>query len=197
MGDTNVVDLMLDKAERHIEEIKGYDNKQIIEAITELKQEPQVWNNIASGNRTYLENTLKNPTHNYCEGAKPHLAQALTHRLGFISSKLQKEVFIGDASFDLVMAEKTTLNQLSETGAIQFLRDFVNSAKVEKYASAQINNVKTLRLILEKYDRLHGNDLKAANEYFQEKKGSINNLIINALLPNIMGAIAREKKSFF
>ncbi|MFT4304094.1 MAG: hypothetical protein ACMXYG_06005 [Candidatus Woesearchaeota archaeon] len=194
--DKNKIELLLEKVEQHIDMLYKCSNDEIVEIIKELRSEPSIWNQIPSGNRKYLEAVVDNPTDNYCKGAIPHLTQALSHRMGFIASKLKHEVITGDADFDAVIMGKRSITDLNEVKLIQFLRDFANSERVRKYVANRLN-IKTVEGWLETYDRKHAKDVSDAHSYIRSKRDKIYNLLVKSMLPNMMGNIARQRKSLF
>ena len=196
MTNTNFIDALIARVSKHISWLKSLNAVEIKAVIKELKKEKAVWNKIASGNKDYLEKALKFGTDNYLKGAIPHLAIALPHRLGFIASVAKEEVTVGDPAFDDIITGKRTFMDLSALELIQFLRDFYYNEAVSEYLNTGVlsRHKSTVNAWVETYDRRRANKGSAeAEAYVDSKKEKIYNLFVKAILPNLMGAIARNE----
>jgi hypothetical protein len=189
----NFIDTLIDRVSHHLSLLRALKPNAIKLILQELKKEKDVWNNLASGNRNYFENTLNLPTDAALQGAIPHLVQALPHRLGFIGSIAKTEEGIGDPAFDDVISGKRKLSELTPTELIRFLKDFLNSKKVSRFLKTNVldPHKRTVTTWVETYDRRASKGSEEAAAYIESKRTKIMNLFVKSVLPNLMGAIAR------
>ncbi|MDO8480751.1 MAG: hypothetical protein Q7S65_02935 [Nanoarchaeota archaeon] len=185
-------DELIARVSAHLDALRGLKPLEIKAVIKELKKEKAVWALLPSGNQAYLENALKSSNDEYLLGAIPHLVRALPHRLGFIASQAGHQA-IGDPIFDGIITGRLRLEQLNPQQLVKFITEFHKSKKLSsaEQDSWFSGHRKTIATWLETYERKRTKSASEAEAYIAEKREKIINLFTKAILPNLMGRIAR------
>ena len=157
-----------------------------------------IWESIPSGNKSYLENTLKaikgndwEKAQKYLKGARKHLLSAWPHITASIFSHEPKRNKEGYKVYHFISSMGKSVYELTDKQLLVFAKKILSDTICKRVLGFGAGSRSALGKIVQAYERRYGEE---ARQYLSQKRKSMENIIVKVIIPQVFGLIAREAK---
>lgn len=157
-----------------------------------------IWENIPSGNKNYLENTLNMMRSNdwekaqkYISGARQHLLSAWPHISASIFSHEPKGKREGYKVYNFISSMGKNVYELNNEQLLIFTKKILSDTICKRVLGFGSGSRSALGKIIEAYERRCGEE---ARQYLSQKRKSIENILVKVIIPQVFSLLAREAK---
>jgi len=157
-----------------------------------------IWESIPSGNKNYLENTLKiikgsdwEKSQKYLKGARQHLLSAWPHIVASIFSHEPQGNREGYKVYNFISSMGKSVYELTDKQLLVFTKKILSDTICKRVLGFGSGSRSALGKIIEAYERRCGEE---ARQYLSQKRKSIENILVKVIIPQVFSLLAREAK---
>lgn len=157
-----------------------------------------IWESIPSGNKNYLENTLKvikgndwEKAQKYLKGARQHLLSAWPHITASIFSHEPQGKKEGYKVYHFISSMGKSVYELTDKQLLVFAKKILSDTICKRVLGFGSGSRSALGKIIEAYERRQGEE---ARQYLSQKRKSMENIIVKVIIPQVFSLLAREAK---